>query len=809
MGAQAEFKVPLMGKSMRLEHLPGQDPQREYGVVWSACREPGDGWGYVFEFTGKRSGRILAWMTIGGSVYACDGPLASVPDGDPDLLVSRLPDDAKAGHVEARDGIGRPLRVVSRFSRSSRMGAFTFDLPACDLGPYAGRNVDFRTFLAVGFLAFVHLPRRSGAPVPGGLLGSVAEELLKPPLADACDLLVHRVRSSQPGAASGFELYAARLLEEAGSARLRAIAAHTAIAAGLLSSTRLAWLRFDGAELSREERAVVLGVESALNRLILIEDSVQNIDGFGGLYAGYDEGYCSQQDWRTLCAVASRAGDLVRGCERENDLREQYGVQAAQGGEWDVRTRFARMCETLRLPFRLEYRFDVDATVGVVAVECSVPLPEQFPAARWDAAYGTWTDTRMLRGWAASAYALRLSAALASAAFGSGIGIARAYVTVRPGGLDAPAGMSLAFDRIAFMAGALPRIEAGALEDAAIACDPAAVLELLEPVECSTGFLDNGFFGVVEMLDPGLPDRRPPLWEDERALPAPLSAALRADRACELDVLHDDDAELTVRVNEAQDESEDSPIAAMAVLEEIVARLDERERDAAADGLVPLYCSNPSARVLVSLLDGDERTRYRKASDAAFAARCALSRLYRRIGDTQRALEAAEACRTLAPTSMTGYFDAVAALMEDERFDEAETLLRKGMRVSSNHADSSYLCYRLAYALWRQGKTELALACYVAVAAGNVPMAEQAEKELSEAMEQMGLRERPSCEAAVGMMLADGVTVVPPLAVSEALARAALGLADAGILKAAAPVAHALAAISGDDVLSAAASSLD
>ena len=110
MGEQAEFKVPMMGKSMRLGRLPGQDPRREYGVIWSACREPGDGWGYVFEFTGKRSGRILAWLTMGGAVHACEGPLSYVPEGEPDLLVSRLADDLKAGHVEARVGAGEPLR---------------------------------------------------------------------------------------------------------------------------------------------------------------------------------------------------------------------------------------------------------------------------------------------------------------------------------------------------------------------------------------------------------------------------------------------------------------------------------------------------------------------------------------------------------------------------------------------------------------------------------------------------------------------------------------------------------------------------
>ena len=375
VGDRAEFKLPMLGKCMKLRPLPDQDPRREYGVIWDSCRQPGEGWGYVFEFTGKRRGRILAWMTAGGAAYACDEPLAYVPEGEPDVLASRLPEDENAGQVEARSGRGLPLRLASRYRRVPRTGTFAFEQPACDLGSYAGSKLDLRTFLAVAFLAFVHLPQESGAAVPCGRMADVVDDLLKPPLPDACDLLVHRVRSARPGGASGFELYAARLLEEAGSSRLRAIAAHADIGAGRLSTTGLAWLRFDEDALDGEERNAVLAVGSALNRLALIEASVAAADGAGALYAGYDEGFCSELDWRALCGIAAGAGALARGSGQPNEPRGMFGVQAAQGGEWDGRTRFAQACEGLRLPFRLEYRFDADAAAGVLAVECSAPLP--------------------------------------------------------------------------------------------------------------------------------------------------------------------------------------------------------------------------------------------------------------------------------------------------------------------------------------------------------------------------------------------------------------------------------------------------
>lgn len=812
-GEHTEFKLPMLGKSMKLSRLPGQDPKRSYGVVWDACRQPGEGWGYVFEFSGKRRGRVLAWLTADGAAYACDEPLSYVPEGEPGVLVSHFPEDENAGQVEARNGAGLPLRVVSRYRRAPVLGTFAFEQPAYDMGAYAGRSLDLRTFLAVCFLAFVHLPSESGAAAPVGCMADVVDDLLKPPLPDACDLLVHRVRSAQPGTVSGFELYAARLLEEAGSARLRSIAAHADIEAGRLSSTGLVWMHFNEGELDGAERAVVLGVESALNRLILIEGSVRALDGAGALYAGYDEGFCSQQDWRALCSVASEAGALVRGCERDNPLREVLDAQAAQGGEWDVRTRFAQACERLRLPYRLEYRFDVDVAAGALAVECSVPLPELFPATRWDAVRGAWTDARMLRGWAASAYAMQLTALLAAAAFGAGIGMSRAYVTVRVGGVDGPSGMSLAFDRIAFMAHVLPLIASGALSAASAACDPAAVLAMLAPADRSAAFLDNGFFGVAAPLDAGMANRRPALWEDDRALPDFLVGALRADRACELDVLHDEDAELTAQVAAALEEGESSPLASIALLEEIAARAEEREQargEAAADGgRIPLYCANPAARALVGLLDGDANVRYRKSSDAAFAARAGLSRLYLQIGDASLALEAAEACLSLAPTSLPSYLDAVYVHMEEERFGEAEALLRKALRFAVNRGDSSYACYRLAFALWRQGRFDQALACYVAVANGHGALAEQAESELADLMEQEGLHERPSLEAASCALRADSVPAAPSREATRLLAQATVGLADAGILKAAAPLAYAVAQVTADDALIATARSLE
>ena len=80
---ELEVKLPLMGKSIELEALPGQDPAVRYGVIWDVCQQPGDGLGYIVQFRDSRTCNILAWMGRGGVVHECDRPIAFVVPGVP------------------------------------------------------------------------------------------------------------------------------------------------------------------------------------------------------------------------------------------------------------------------------------------------------------------------------------------------------------------------------------------------------------------------------------------------------------------------------------------------------------------------------------------------------------------------------------------------------------------------------------------------------------------------------------------------------------------------------------------------------
>lgn len=58
-------------------------------------------------------------------------------------------------------------------------------------------------------------------------------------------------------------------------------------------------------------------------------------------------------------------------------------------------------------------------------------------------------------------------------------------------------------------------------------------------------------------------ENRTPVWQDRRELPESLRGLLRADRACELDVMHEEDAPISAAdVDAIVEENKNSPMVA-------------------------------------------------------------------------------------------------------------------------------------------------------------------------------------------------------------------------------------------------------
>ena len=792
----AVIKLPMFSKTGKLAAIPGQSEGVTYGVVWDACRDPEHGFGYVAELLSGRRARLLAWLAADGKAYSCDRPLTGLAGLRPSLELVQWQDRKGQGAIRVPDPNGGGQPVIVGEYQTTWDKRYGFVNPTRDPGRFfLTRNWELRYFLAVSWLTFVHIPQTQGiaAGTGGGRIGEVILDLLDGPLPDALDALIWR-GTTQQGQTSGFERFAARQLVEAGAADVRAVAAEHNVTLVRLGSTSLFWLRFDD-DVSPEQRATLLAVEAALNRLWFVEWAAGAADGGTGMLHAFDERFCAQAAQGALREISRNAGAVAQRERADNPYRTIRGAEGARGGIWDVSTRFVDTCERLKLPFRLEYRFDTDLDAGVMAVRFTVPSADAFPASRMGER--GWYDARAGRPACAATYAIRLAGLMAQVAFASSVRVMAVDVTAHEDGLAGRPLLSLGFDRTPFLMEALPPLKDGRLDNPIFDDDPLAVLNVLKPVRHAVRFAgDRGLCEITPLpVHASLAAKRQEVWRDRRPLPEPLRGLLRADTVAELDVMHDDAVVGDDEVRAILEENEESPLIASVQLEAVLSRIGEIGLD--EQGRLPLYCAYPMARLVVSLDSGmgagsvlpdaeplrSADTRYWKAPDAAYGAHLWLSRFARQEGDADRGLAEALQCLSLAPTTARAYIEVAVCHAEQEQYAQAAETLTQGLRVALLPGDFLYMYYRLAYALWRIGRTNEAVACYTMVLREpNTALAETARGELAELRQQIDDTRPPMAVAEAEQVLhAANIPVSPTEAALDAMAAAAVGLTDAGV----------------------------
>ena len=467
------------------------------------------------------------------------------------------------------------------------------------------------------------------------------------------------------------------------------------------------------------------------------------------------------------------------------------------------------------LPFRLEYRFACDAGTGTIVASVSLPTPDVFPKSRWSSATGQWADCAAQRPAAAAAYALRLAALIAAAAFGTSVGITRVVVNGREGSIAGPTVLSLEFGRIPFTMGAMAKIRSGEFSAPATECDPAALFDMLRLTQFAADIDDGGNLQPVEPVTVELSVPFTPVAEDTRPLPENLRGLLHADIVSDLDVMSEQDADLAARYRAIMEEKDDSLLLAVAQLEDIVAETStEATADVVADDLAQpaepwrvLYCENVFARYLTSLVESDPSVRYVRASDIGQAARSSLSRIYRDMGDLDAAEAQARACIELAPTSAPAYNDLITCFAEGDHYDRIIDVAREALRVAVTGNDIAYVYYRLAFAYWQTGRLPEALACYLRVPESS-PMGEAALRERNDLVSEMGNSVPGSDWDPTACLRTAGVPLAPLDDVMEVVGRALIELVDASMPLAAAPLASLVASTQRNDILHAVAASL-
>ena len=467
------------------------------------------------------------------------------------------------------------------------------------------------------------------------------------------------------------------------------------------------------------------------------------------------------------------------------------------------------------LPFRLEYRFACDSATGTIVASVSLPTPDVFPKSRWSSATGQWADCAAQRPAAAAAYALRLAALIAAAAFGTSVGVTRVVVNGREGSIAGPTVMSLEFGRIPFTMGAMAKIRSGEFSAPATECDPAALFDMLHLAQFAVNIDEAGNLQPVEPLPVELSVPFTPVAEDTRPLPENLRGLLHADIVSDLDVMSEQNADLAARYRAIMEEKDDSLLLAVAQLEDIVAETSAAATaDVVADDLAQpaeprrlLYCENVFARYLTSLVESDPAVRYVRASDIGQAARSSLSRIYRDMGDLDAAEAQARACIELAPTSAPAYNDLITCFAEGDHYDRIIDVARDALRVAVTGNDIAYVYYRLAFAYWQTGRLPEALACYLRVPETS-PMGEAALRERNDLVSEMGNNVPGSDWDPTACLRTAGVPLAPLDDVMEVVGRALIELCDANMPLAAAPLASLVASTQRNDILHAVAASL-
>lgn len=583
------------------------------------------------------------------------------------------------------------------------------------------------------------------------------------PLPDAVEAFLFHAGNT-PGA-SGFERYAARLFQGIDIERLRAVCDGREVVIAYIARMESFYLNFDRTKATDEDRLLLYQVETVLNRLSRLIDAIGDTEP--------SEEACSLLDMRCLREVVLGA----RGAFEQAGERNPWGCPGTRackpGGEWDVRSRLASICEGLATITRLDYSFDCDAAAGLVELRFTAPDESAMPHVVWDEDGSCWRAVTVdERRGLCSDHTARMALMLSSAAFAAGTGVKMWSVTVLDP-IDARPRRTYRFERTSFVAEVAPKI--AGLAKAPLGVRAAAAL--LEPLR-----------GEPVLAR----DADDPLWtqvaHDDRPLPGPLRDLLLADRMSELDVMEPENSPSMQRFRDIQAVEMSDPAAALKGFRELVGALEGECAAAELASPVPLqsqFCENLLGRIMAPELmcrpDGEPDTtaRIRRAPDALYFAQYEIVQLLQRMGRYEEALEEARRMADIASTSTQAHFTLVNISARMGLYNDVVEICRHGMRIAYERAATAYYLYRMAFAYWCLGKRELALACYAMVPEGE-QVSEVAANEMHTLMAEMGLTRPPSFQQAAAVVRDAGIPAGPNGNVSDRIADVAVLLTDAG-----------------------------
>ena len=784
MAERPTYKLRFLDPKKRFPSMPEQPAGRSYGVVWKVFGEDPKESCYVVEFVGKSHISLLGYVSVSGEVYKVDGPVQKVPlPKNPDMKLVLDESDSSVGEILVR-GANGAMRACARTVGSP-------EGPMREQSDHetwnSSRALPYGEFMASMFLRYVIFadPNNTLAnTVPADELDEGIKntankiklvKLPEPvevflgfntaPLPDAIETLLYRVdHADNP---SGIERYAAALMSEVDLPRLRTIAAKSEMGLARIDRSKLFYLNFDRSLLDQDEIDMLLAIECRLNRLSGILERIGA--GLGPVASSPSFEGCSLFDLWHISKTTNDVPRLLETLSNDNPWAKPGTVACQPGGEWDVRTRFARIVEALNVVTRLDYIYRANVAEGIMLVRFGRTVVDALPQREYDAQDDAWreVDEPKRAAWATE-HDARIALTRAAACFASGARITRCYVQIA-----APDGeqgerivATYSFGRAAYLANCVP----AAKNFESMDMDDMPCKRMLEAYESD----------APDAIEPAEVHARP--RDDHRSLPPALRDLLLADTADELEVMEEGDDPYVARVAELRERAKVDRAGAFEGFSRLVEELEAKcaVAELLATGPVQtLFCDNQLVRMVLPVMEEDRSVRILRAPDALYFAQHEICSFYADQEDFERALPEVRHLYDLARSSMQSHFALINVLARLERYDEVIEVARHGLRIASDRSSIGYLFYRLAFAYWNCDQLELALACYRLVPRGE-ESGSNALEEMQGLMNEMGVNEPPTFEEAVETISKAGLELPPVPAVSNQLADAAVQLVDNG-----------------------------
>ena len=784
MAERPTYKLRFLDPKKRFPSMPEQPAGRSYGVVWKVFGEDPKESCYVVEFVGKSHISLLGYVSVSGEVYKVDGPVQKVPlPKNPDMKLVLDESDSSVGEILVR-GANGAMRACARTVGSP-------EGPMREQSDHetwnSSRALPYGEFMASMFLRYVIFadPKNALAnTVPAdeldeGIKNTVNKiklvKLPEPvevflgfntaPLPDAIETLLYRVdHADNP---SGIERYAAALMSEVDLPRLRTITAKSEMGLARIDRSKLFYLNFDRSLLDQDEIDMLLAIECRLNRLSGILERIGA--GLGPVASSPSFEGCSLFDLWHISKTTNDVPRLLETLSNDNPWAKPGTVACQPGGEWDVRTRFARIVEALNVVTRLDYTYRANVAEGIMLVRFGRTVVDAMPQREYDAQDDAWreVDEPKRAAWATE-HDARVALTLAAACFAAGASITRCYVQIA-----APDGeqgeriiATYSFGRAAYLANCVP----AAKNFESMDMDDMPCKRMLEAYESD----------APDAIEPAEVHARP--RDDHRSLPPALRDLLLADTADELEVMEEGDDPYVARVAELRERAKVDRAGAFEGFSRLVEELEAKcaVAELLATGPVQTqFCDNQLVRMVLPVMEEDRSVRILRAPDALYFAQHEICSFYADQEDFERALPEVRHLYDLARSSMQSHFALINVLARLERYDEVIEVARHGLRIASDRSSIGYLFYRLAFAYWNCDQLELALACYRLVPRGE-ESGSNALEEMQGLMNEMGVNEPPTFEEAVETISKAGLELPPVPAVSNQLADAAVQLVDNG-----------------------------